>query len=84
MPPPFCMLALQQNRGGAHALDYVFPRDDYYRLTFAMWACDVCTSTGRLTVKDDKVSLNMTQVVSVLTIAAVFTGLSTQIARFHH
>ena len=68
-------------------------RDNHYRLTIAMWAHNLCLFTGCLMdktykplikqEKNDKVSFDMTHVVSVLTIAMVFTGLSIQIVRFH-
>ena len=48
-----------------------FPRDYHYRLTIAMWACDVCTFTGSLMEKNHKVSLDVIREISVLTIAIV-------------
>ena len=33
--------------------------------------------------KNDKLCFDMTQIVSILTVAIIFTGLSIQIARFH-
>ena len=56
----------------------IFPHDNHYQLTIAVRVCNVCISTGCLMEKqekNDKVSLDMTQVVSV--------GLMIQIARFH-
>ena len=44
--------------------------------TIATWARDVYTFTGSLMDKTDKVSHDMTQVVSVQTTAMIFTGLS--------
>ena len=49
-----------------------FPHDDHYRLSIATWANNVSTFTGCLTEKNNKVGLDMTQVVSVLTTAMIF------------
>ena len=38
-------------------------RDDHYRLMIAAWMRDLCTSTGSLMEKNDKVSFDMTLLV---------------------
>ena len=50
-----------------------FPIDDHYRLLNATWAHDLCSFSGYLMGKNDKVRDNMTQMINdALAVASVF------------
>ena len=38
----------------------IFPRDNHYQPTIAMWTRNLCTFTGSLMEKSDKASFDMT------------------------
>ena len=79
--PPFLHASIGQNREGAYAWDNDILCHNHYRVTIAMWACDVRTFTGCLM---DKIAENR-QSKPWYDTSSYCTNYSygVQIARFH-
>ena len=60
-----------------------FPRDDHYRPSNATWVRDLCTFSGYLMGKTNKVRHTMAQIASLIAVATVFISLWPLIFTFY-
>ena len=72
------MLGLYKSREGLIRGFVTFLCDDHYQPSNATWAHNLCTFSGYLMDKTDKVRHSMTQIASLLAVATVFIGLWTR------